>query len=48
MAPIARSFEKAYPNVRFVGAKFGQELAAHYAQADVLRLPIENRTHSAM
>jgi glycosyltransferase involved in cell wall biosynthesis len=37
--PQRAELEAAYPDVHFVGAKFGEELAAHYACADVFVFP---------
>jgi glycosyltransferase involved in cell wall biosynthesis len=37
--PARKSLEKHYPDVRFLGAKFGEELARSYAAADVFVFP---------
>jgi glycosyltransferase involved in cell wall biosynthesis len=37
--PQREELEAKFPEVRFVGAKFGEELAAHYACADVFVFP---------
>lgn len=37
--PARRTLEKRYPEARFVGAKFGEELARSYAAADVFVFP---------
>ncbi|HEX4741035.1 MAG TPA: glycosyltransferase family 1 protein [Caulobacteraceae bacterium] len=37
--PQREELEAAFPSVRFVGTKFGAELAAHYACADVFVFP---------
>jgi glycosyltransferase involved in cell wall biosynthesis len=37
--PQREELSEAFPEVRFVGAKFGAELAAHYACADVFVFP---------
>ena len=37
--PQRAALEAAHPEVRFVGAKFDAELAAHYARADVFVFP---------
>lgn len=37
--PDQQRLEKAYPDVRFLGAKKGADLAAHYAAADVFVFP---------
>lgn len=37
--PQREALQRAYPNARFVGAKFGEELARHYAAADVFVFP---------
>jgi glycosyltransferase involved in cell wall biosynthesis len=42
--PDREKLEKAYPDAHFTGAKFGEELAAHYAQADVFVFPSKTDT----
>ncbi len=37
--PSRDAMAEQYPEVRFVGAKFGEDLAAHFAQADVFVFP---------
>jgi glycosyltransferase involved in cell wall biosynthesis len=37
--PLMEELSERYPNVRFTGAKFGADLAAHYASADVFVFP---------
>ena len=37
--PEKRELENAYPSVRFVGAKYGDDLLAHYCAADVFVFP---------
>ncbi|MCI3131898.1 glycosyltransferase family 4 protein [Phenylobacterium aquaticum] len=37
--PQKEELEQKYPNVRFTGSKFGDELAAHFACADVFVFP---------
>ena len=37
--PAREKLEKRYPNAVFVGARFGEDLAAHYACADVFVFP---------
>lgn len=37
--PIREELEKTYPKVRFLGAKFGEELARYYADSDVFVFP---------
>ena len=37
--PEKQQLESAYPGVRFVGAKYGDELLAHYCAADVFVFP---------
>jgi glycosyltransferase involved in cell wall biosynthesis len=37
--PYRKQLEKLYPNVRFVGYKFGKELAQYYQSADVCVFP---------
>src|SRR5690606_17611478 len=37
--PPREGLAKKYPEVHFVGYKFGQELAAHYAAGDVFVFP---------
>lgn len=42
--PSRRELERAHPHARFVGAKFGEELADHYAGADVFVFPSKTDT----
>lgn len=42
--PQRESLAKRYPAVTFTGAKFGQELARHYASADVFVFPSRTDT----
>lgn len=42
--PQLNSLKRKYPNVRFVGAKSGEELAAYYAAADVFVFPSRTDT----
>lgn len=42
--PARAELETKYPEVRFVGAKFGDELARYYASADVFVFPSETDT----
>jgi glycosyltransferase involved in cell wall biosynthesis len=42
--PDLEKLKKAYPDTHFTGAKFGTELAAHYAQADVFVFPSKTDT----
>ncbi|MBL0372096.1 glycosyltransferase family 1 protein [Rhizobium sp. KVB221] len=42
--PDREKLEKAHPDVLFTGSKFGQELADHYAQADVFVFPSKTDT----
>jgi glycosyltransferase involved in cell wall biosynthesis len=42
--PDREKLEKAHPDVLFTGSKFGQELAEHYAQADVFVFPSKTDT----
>lgn len=42
--PDRERLMRAYPDVRFVGAKFGEELAAHVAAADVFVFPSRTDT----
>src|SRR5262249_47025769 len=37
--PALPALSEKYPDVRFTGAKFGEELAQHYADADVFVFP---------
>ncbi len=37
--PLLPALKARYPEVRFVGAKMGEELAAHYAAADAMVFP---------
>ncbi|WP_037151299.1 glycosyltransferase family 4 protein [Rhizobium freirei] len=42
--PARAELEKLYPDVHFLGAKFGEELAHAYAQADVFVFPSKTDT----
>ena len=42
--PLLPGLRRKYPDVRFVGAKQGEELAAHYAAADVFVFPSRTDT----
>ncbi|MCX8996633.1 glycosyltransferase family 1 protein [Rhizobiaceae bacterium BDR2-2] len=42
--PVRAALERRYPDVLFTGAKFGRELAAAYAQADVFVFPSKTDT----
>ncbi|MBB1250350.1 glycosyltransferase family 4 protein [Rhizobium sp. G21] len=42
--PAREKLQKAYSDTLFTGAKFGQELAEHYAQADVFVFPSKTDT----
>jgi glycosyltransferase involved in cell wall biosynthesis len=42
--PERARLERSHPHVRFVGYKFGDELAAHYAAADVFVFPSRTDT----
>lgn len=42
--PMLASLQKAYPDVVFVGAKSGEELAQHYAASDVFVFPSKTDT----
>jgi len=42
--PLRESMAAKHPFVRFVGVKVGEELAAHYASADILLFPSETET----
>lgn len=42
--PDREKLQKTYPDAHFTGAKFGGELAAHYAQADVFVFPSKTDT----
>ena len=42
--PPKESLEKQYPDATFVGYKFGEELAAHYAAGDVFVFPSKTDT----
>ena len=37
--PALESLKKKYPNVHFLGARFGEDLAKYYASADVFVFP---------
>jgi len=43
--PIKRKLEKKYPHVKFLGYKFGTELAGHYGDADCLVFPSKTDTY---
>ncbi len=42
--PQLQSLKKAYPDVHFTGAKFGEDLARHFADADVFVFPSKTDT----
>ena len=42
--PLHRQLETAFPDAQFVGAKQGEDLARHYASADLFVLPCESKT----
>jgi len=42
--PQLKELERAYPNVLFTGAKFGDDLAKHFADADVFVFPSKTDT----
>ncbi len=42
--PDLRKLKSEYPEVKFVGAKFGEELAHHYAASDVFVFPSKTDT----
>ena len=42
--PVRASLEERYPLVRFAGVKTGEDLAKHYASADLLLFPSETET----
>jgi len=42
--PPRESLQKQYPDAKFVGYKFGEELAAHYAAGDVFVFPSRTDT----
>jgi glycosyltransferase involved in cell wall biosynthesis len=42
--PRRRALERAFPQVRFVGMKSGDALAAHYASADLFLFPSQSET----
>ncbi|MBV9858631.1 MAG: glycosyltransferase family 1 protein [Alphaproteobacteria bacterium] len=42
--PMLASLRRAYPQVRFVGARHGDELVHYYSAADVLVLPSQTET----
>lgn len=42
--PIRESLESRHPFVHFVGVKTGEDLARHYASADILLFPSETET----
>jgi glycosyltransferase involved in cell wall biosynthesis len=42
--PDRARLEEAYPDAHFLGAKFGEELAEHYAAADVFVFPSRTET----
>ena len=43
-APQLPDLRRKYPDTRFVGAKVGEELAAHYAAADLFVFPSRTDT----
>jgi len=42
--PQRKELERQYPDVTFTGAKFGEDLAAHFANADVFVFPSKTDT----
>ncbi|BCU78867.1 glycosyltransferase [Luteolibacter sp. LG18] len=42
--PIRARLQEAHPRVHFAGVQTGEELAAHYASADILLFPSETET----
>ena len=42
--PQMKELQKAYPNIRFTGPKFGENLARHFADADVFVFPSKTDT----
>jgi len=42
--PQMDSLKKKYPNIHFLGAKFGEDLARHFADADVFVFPSKTDT----
>lgn len=42
--PVRKTLEQAWPWVTFVGMKTGEDLARHYATADILLFPSETET----
>jgi len=42
--PLLQDLRRQYPDARFVGAKVGEELAAHYAAADLFVFPSRTDT----
>jgi len=42
--PQRKELERDYPNVRFAGAQFGEDLARHFADADVFVFPSKTDT----
>ncbi len=42
--PQRAALEKKYPSVKFLGSKFGEELARHFADADVFVFPSKTDT----
>jgi len=42
--PVREALERKYPEARFVGMKTGQELAEHYASADLFCFPSKSET----
>lgn len=42
--PMLAEYRKKYPDVNFVGAKFGEELANYYRSADVFVFPSKTDT----
>lgn len=42
--PMRESLARKYPQVRFVGARYGEELAAYYASADLFLFPSVTET----
>jgi len=43
--PEKENLQKKYPNIKFVGYKFGEELASYYQNADVFVFPSKSDTY---
>jgi glycosyltransferase involved in cell wall biosynthesis len=43
--PEKEKMQKKYPNIKFVGYKFGEELASYYQNADVFVFPSKSDTY---